>query len=300
MITVEVLGSLLPALPVERRTQYAPHLQQAMAEFGINTVNRQAAFMAQISHESGGLRQFVENLNYSAQGLHKVFRKYFPTLESALPFHRNPEKIANRVYANRMSNGPESSGDGFRFRGRGAIQLTGRDNYTRFGQVLELDLIVNPDLAATPEVAFRTAGAYWKSRGLNELADSGDMREITRRINGGFIGLADRLAHFQHMIEVLSAIPVTRGVIRGIERDVPPDLSLGIYPGIEFAESPDVIPAAKKATKKAQSQSVLIPALRDSAAAKKATKKAAKPAAKKAVKKTAKPAAKKAGRKTGA
>ncbi|MGE0100799.1 MAG: glycoside hydrolase family 19 protein [Blastocatellales bacterium] len=294
MITVEVLGSLLPALPVERRTQYAPHLQQAMDEFGINTVKRQAAFMAQISHESGGLKQFVENLNYSAQGLHRVFRKYFPTLESALPFHRKPEKIANRVYANRMSNGPESSGDGFRFRGRGAIQLTGRDNYTRFGRALGLDLVGNPDLAATPEIAFRTAGAFWKSRGCNELADSGNMREITRRINGGFIGLADRLAHYKHMLEVLSALPRSRGAIRGIERDVPRNLSRGIYPGRDLVESTDIKPAkkaAKKAVKPAAKKAVKKAV---KLAAKKAVKKAAKPAAKKAVKKAAKPAAKKA------
>jgi putative chitinase len=203
MITDDELRQILPALPPDKRAAFLPHLQNAMNEFGITTRLREAAFIAQIAHESTGLTRFVENLNYSAQRLRQVFPKRFPTDAFAKQFDRQPEKIGNFIYANRLGNGDPASGDGFRYRGRGAIQLTGRDNYRRFGQLLGLDLEGNPDQAAAPEVAFRTAAAFWKTNGLNELADKDDIVSITKRINGGTIGLAERQQLYNRAKQVI-------------------------------------------------------------------------------------------------
>ncbi len=177
------------------------------AKFQINTPLRLAHFLAQCGHESGGFRVTSENLNYSAKGLNGIFKKYFPTEASAAAYARQPQKIANKVYANRMSNGSEASGDGFKFRGRGYIQLTGRDNYTQFGKAIGEDIVGNPD-SVSGKYALLSAAWFWSKNGLNKLADGGatdaTVTSITKRVNGGTIGLADRIKHFKEYYHLLS------------------------------------------------------------------------------------------------
>ncbi len=169
-------------------------------KFGVNTPLRLAHFLAQCGHESGGFRLTQENLNYSAKGLVGIFKKYFPTEAIALQYQRNPQKIANRVYANRMGNGDEASGEGFKFRGRGYIQLTGKSNYSAFDKTVEDDITANPDLVAT-KYPLLSAAWFWSKNGLNTIADGGSTDEVvtkaTKRVNGGTIGLADRIKHFK-------------------------------------------------------------------------------------------------------
>jgi putative chitinase len=182
-------------------------IPEVAAKFGINTPLRVAHFLAQCGHESGGFRVTQENLNYSAKGLNGIFKKYFPTEASAIPYARQPQKIANKVYANRMANGNEASGDGFKFRGRGYIQLTGRDNYTQFGKAIGVDIPNNPDLVAS-KYALASAAWFWSKNGLNKLADAGAgdtaVTSITKRVNGGTIGLADRIKHFKEYYHLLA------------------------------------------------------------------------------------------------
>jgi putative chitinase len=177
------------------------------AKFQINTPLRLAHFLAQCGHESGGFRVTQENLNYSAKGLAGIFKKYFPTEAAATPYARNPQKIANKVYANRMANGSEASGDGYKFRGRGYIQLTGRDNYTQFGKAIGEDMAANPD-AVSSKYALLSAAWFWSKNGLNKLADVGStdatVTSITKRVNGGTIGLADRIKHFKEYYHLLA------------------------------------------------------------------------------------------------
>jgi len=156
-----------------------------------------AHFFGQCAHESGGFKVFSENLNYSDKGLNGIFKKYFPTIASTAGYARKPEKIANKVYANRMGNGPESSGDGWKFRGRGPIQLTGKSNYTQFAQDIgRPDVLTNPDIVAT-ELAFESALWFFNKNGLFAIADKGVtdavIGQITRRVNGGTHGLDDRI-----------------------------------------------------------------------------------------------------------
>jgi putative chitinase len=169
-------------------------------KFGVNTPLRLAHFLAQCGHESGGFRLTQENLNYSAKGLVGIFKKYFPTEAIALQYQRNPQKIANRVYASRMGNGDEASGEGFKFRGRGYIQLTGKSNYSAFDKTVEDDITANPDLVAT-KYPLLSAAWFWSKNGLNTIADGGSTDEVvtkaTKRVNGGTIGLADRIKHFK-------------------------------------------------------------------------------------------------------
>lgn len=172
---------------------------------GLTTVNRKAAFIAQCGHESGSFCAIKENLNYSADGLVKIFRKYFPDLDAATPYARNPEKIANKVYASRMGNGNEASGDGWKFRGRGFIQLTGHDNYSKCGTAIGKDLISNPEYLETMEGAIKSALWYWNSRNLNALADADDILHMTMKINGGTIGLEDRKHHYETAKQVLGS-----------------------------------------------------------------------------------------------
>jgi len=164
---------------------------------------RVAGFLAQIAHESGGFNFVAENLNYSAKGLMTIFKKYFPTEELANQYARKPEKIANKVYANRMKNGPESSGDGWKFRGRGLIQLTGRDNYTRFAAALDLDIDSTIAYLETPNGAVASAGWFWDNNKLNQFCDKDDFVTLTKRINGGTIGLADRKHHYEIALKAL-------------------------------------------------------------------------------------------------
>lgn len=194
-ITVEQLKQIILTLSDIKCNECLPHLLQTINEFEINTPLRIAAFIAQTAHESAGYSAFLENLNYSAQALLATWPSRF-TPESAAIYARQPEKIANCVYSNRLGNGNEASGDGWRYRGRGVIQTTGRDNYNACGIGLGLDLIVSPELLEQPLNAFRSAGWYWKSRNCNAFADSGDFIELTKAINGGLNGLDDREAYY--------------------------------------------------------------------------------------------------------
>lgn len=171
-------------------------IQSACERFEINTPLRIAAFLAQCAHESGGFTRLVENLNYSAEALMRVWPKRFPTMEIAMRYHRNPEKIANSVYASRMGNGPEESGEGWKYRGRGLKQLTGKSNYTACSRGLGADLVANPDLLVNPEFAALSAGWFWKTNNCSPLADAREFEMLTKRINGGLIGLTDRKARY--------------------------------------------------------------------------------------------------------
>ena len=176
-------------------------------KFQIDSALRLAHFLAQCGHESGGFRLTKENLNYSAKGLNGIFKKYFPTLESALPYERKPEKIANKVYGGRMGNGPESTGDGAKFCGRGYIQLTGKDNYTAFGKSIGEDVCANPQVVAEKH-ALLSAAWFFNKNGLHKMADGGAtdavVTSITKRVNGGTIGLPDRIKHFKEYYHLLA------------------------------------------------------------------------------------------------
>ena len=182
---------------------YLPFLNMTMLKRDITTPLRQAMFLSQLAHESGNFQFTSENLNYSADALRRVFGKYFTTDAEAQKYARQPELIANRVYANRMGNGSETSGDGWKYRGRGLIQLTGKDNYTAFATQNKNNALQNPDLVAEPEMAVESAGWFWATNRLNQLADTGDVKAVTRRINGGFNGLADREAKYNKLIAIL-------------------------------------------------------------------------------------------------
>ena len=177
------------------------------AKFQINTPLRLAHFLAQCGHESGGFRATQENLNYSAKGLNGIFKKYFPTEASAAAYARNPQKIANKVYGGRMGNGLEASGEGYKFRGRGYIQLTGKENYTAFGKAIGEDILANPDKVAST-YALLSAAWFFSKNGLHKMADGGAtdqvVTSITKRVNGGTIGLADRIKHFKEYYHLLA------------------------------------------------------------------------------------------------
>ena len=181
----------------------AEALNESFDKYEINTVNRAAGFLAQCGHESNGFTVLKENLNYSADGLTKIFHKYFPDEASAASYARNPQKIANKVYANRMGNGDEASGDGFRYCGRGAIQLTGKDNYSRFAASVGMTLDECVADLETLDGAIESACWFWKTNGLNAICDADDIVTMTKRINGGTIGLDDRKAHYEKAKQVL-------------------------------------------------------------------------------------------------
>ena len=176
-------------------------------KFNITTPLRLAHFLAQCGHESGGFKAIQENLNYSAKGLMGIFKKYFPTQTLAEQYQRNPQKIASKVYGGRMGNGPESTGEGFKFRGRGYIQLTGKQNYTNFAKFIGEDTVANPDLVAT-KYPLASAAFFFDSNKLWSIcdkgADSATVTAVTKRVNGGTIGLADRLKHFKEYYHLLS------------------------------------------------------------------------------------------------
>jgi putative chitinase len=177
------------------------------AKFQINTPLRLAHFLAQCGHESGGFRLTKENLNYSAKGLMGIFKKYFPTEALAKSYERQPAKIANKVYGGRMGNGPESSGEGAKYCGRGYIQLTGKDNYIAFGKSIGVDMTINPDLVSS-QYSLLSAAWFFSKNGLHKMADEGStdavVTKITKRVNGGTIGLADRIKHFKEYYHLLS------------------------------------------------------------------------------------------------
>jgi putative chitinase len=181
-------------------------IPSVMSTFKIDTALRLSHFLAQCGHESAGFKAIQENLNYGAKGLLGIFKKYFPTEAKALQYERKPEKIANLVYGSRMGNGDEASGDGYKFRGRGYIQLTGKNNYVAFGKAINEDIAVNPDLVAT-KYPLLSAAWFWSSNSLNALADKGaddaSVTAITKRVNGGTIGLPDRIKHFKEYYTLL-------------------------------------------------------------------------------------------------
>lgn len=206
VLTKEQLKQLLPKNP------YVDHwydaLSKLLPDYEINTPRRIAAFIAQCAHESGGFTALKENLNYRPPTLMKLFSKYFPTQQLAEEYCAKPNKqeaIANRIYANRMGNGPEESGDGYRFCGRGLIQLTGRDNYTWFAASLQIPVEEAAQFLETFEGAAQSACWFWETNNLNAFADAGDILGMTKRINGGTIGLEDRKAHYEHALHILGA-----------------------------------------------------------------------------------------------
>ena len=178
-------------------------LNETFNRFQILTPRQQAAFIGQCGHECGNFRILEENLNYKAATLMRRWPKRFPTLEFANQYVGNPKKIANMVYASRMGNRDEASGDGYQFRGRGCIQTTGSANYFHAGKALGVDFILNPDLVATPQYAALTAGYFWSTHGCNALAEAADWVKLTKKINGGTIGLDDRIKHTNHALAVL-------------------------------------------------------------------------------------------------
>jgi putative chitinase len=182
-------------------------MNEVLPEYEIDTPARIASFIAQCGHESGGWRTFSENLNYSAKALNIVFPKYFKRAgRDAEEYHRQPEKIANVVYADRMGNGDTDSGDGWRYRGRGPIQLTGYNNYADFSDDMDIDADDDPDMVSQDkEVALLSAIWFWNKNGLNRYADSGDIKGMTKRINGGYIGLEDRIKHYNEAMHMLGA-----------------------------------------------------------------------------------------------
>jgi len=204
MATVDQLKEIFHGAKEENLDKYIDALNEAMNEFEINTLHREAMFLAQCGHESGMFSLVTENLNYKAETLAKVFPKYFHDVDPN-DYAKQPEKIANRVYANRMGNGDSESGDGYRFRGRGFIQLTGKSNYERCGAALNKDLVSDSDYLATPEGAARSAAWFFQENGCNETADSDDVLKTTKIINGGTIGLEERTELYNKAKSVLGA-----------------------------------------------------------------------------------------------
>lgn len=189
MITAEQLKRL------KVNPELAPIFNETFDRWGIKTMRQQAAFIGQCGHECGNFTKLEEGLSYAADRLMKIWPKRFPTMEIANKYARNPKALANYVYANRMGNRDEASGDGFRFRGSGWLQLTGHDNFYHAGKACGVDFVMNPDLVRTPKYAALTAGWFWATHNCNDLAERGDNLALTKKINGGTIGLDDRIHH---------------------------------------------------------------------------------------------------------
>jgi putative chitinase len=190
----------LTQLGIDAARWYTP-LIDMFARYNINTTQRQASFIGQCQHESNNFRTLEENLHYSADGLMRTWPSRFPSADVAQQFANNPEKIANKVYAGRMGNTEE--GDGWKYHGRGVIQLTGRENYERCGTAISADLINQPQLLVEPYYAVLSAGWFWNKLGLNDLADAQEYGQMTRRINGGTLGLEDRIAKITKAKQIL-------------------------------------------------------------------------------------------------
>jgi putative chitinase len=184
------LSNALVALDIDPK--WKEPLQAAFDKYDINTLRRQSAFLGQCAHESGNFKTLEENLNYKPETLIKVWPSRFPDMETANKYAHNPQLLANKVYAGRLGNNQEN--DGWNFHGRGLIQLTGRENYERCGSAIGVDLVGQPNLLVGPSYAAMSAGWFWNKKGLNELADAQEHGQITKRINGGLIGLDDRIA----------------------------------------------------------------------------------------------------------
>ena len=195
------LSNALQALSIDPKWE-AP-LQATFDKYEINTPKRQAAFIGQCAHESGNFKTLEENLNYKPEALMRVWPSRFPDLPTAMKYAHDPAKIANKVYGGRMGNGVEETGDGWKYHGRGLIQLTGKENYANCGQALGIDLLSTPNLLTLPEQACLSAGWFWNRKQLNSLADSDDFETMTKRINGGLIGLDDRKAKIAKAMSIL-------------------------------------------------------------------------------------------------
>ena len=193
------LNSALISLDINPKWEVP--LQAAFDKYEINTPQRQAAFIGQCAHESGNFKTLQENLNYSTEGLMKTWPSRFPDMDTANKYANNPQLIANKVYSGRMGN--TEDGDGWKYHGRGLIQLTGKDNYERCGSSIGVDLLGNPDLLLDPQYAALSAGWFWNKHGLNELADQQEHGIITKRINGGTLGLDDRIVKTTKALSVL-------------------------------------------------------------------------------------------------
>ena len=198
--TEQQLAQIIPGNPYTSHWYSA--LVQCLPDYDITSPQRVAAFLAQCAHESGGFRAIKENLNYRAETLRKVFPKYFTTDALAQQYAHKQEAIANKVYANRMGNGSEESGDGFRYCGRGLIQLTGKQNYQNFADSIETPVEDVPAFLATFEGSVQSACWYFETNNLNRFSDAGDIRGLTKAINGGIIGLADRIKHYEHACHI--------------------------------------------------------------------------------------------------
>ena len=204
LVTFEQLDDFFEDTDEKIIEQYVEFLNEVMEFYEINTPQRISMFLAQVGHESGGLRTIKENLNYSADRLKVIFPKYFRGVDPT-PYARNPQKIANKIYADRMGNGNEASGDGYKYRGRGLIQLTGKTNYTWFAASLEITPEEAAEYMGTFEGAAQSACWFWETNKLNDWADKSDIEKMTKIINGGTIGLEDRKKHYAHALHVLGA-----------------------------------------------------------------------------------------------
>jgi putative chitinase len=199
-ITREQLAQIIPKNPYI--DQWVSALNQLLPDYEINTPQRVAAFIAQCAHESGYFVFLKENLNYRAESLMRTWPRHFPTIEIANQYARQPERIANRAYANRMGNGDEASGDGWRYAGKGLIQLTGKNNYEAFAESIETPIEEIPAYLETFEGAVQSACWFWETNGLNQFADNNDILTLTKRINGGTIGLSDRVEKYEKALRV--------------------------------------------------------------------------------------------------
>jgi putative chitinase len=203
ILTKEQLSKIIPGNPY--LDYWYSALERCLPDYDINTPPRVASFLAQCAHESGNFKFLKENLNYKAASLRRVFPKYFPDDAIAAQYAGKQEMIANRVYGGRMGNGPEATGDGWKYCGRGLIQLTGKQNYQNFADSIETPVEDIPEYLATFEGAVQSACWFWESNNLNQFADKGDIITMTKRINGGTIGLEDRIKHYNHALHVLGA-----------------------------------------------------------------------------------------------
>jgi putative chitinase len=202
-LTASQLKQMVPG--ITHVDHWIEAFDQLLPDYEINTPKRVAAFIAQCAHESGGFKFLKENLNYKAESLMKTFPKYFSDKDTANAYAKQPVKIANRVYANRMGNGDEASGDGYRYCGRGLIQLTGKSNYSWFAASLEISPDEASEYLETFEGAAQSACWFWENNNLNVEADAGDIKKMTKKINGGYIGLDDRIKHYEHALHILGA-----------------------------------------------------------------------------------------------
>lgn len=205
LVTFDQLNEFFEDTKGDVIEKFVVPLNEVMEFYEINTPRRISMFLAQVGHESAGMSVIRENLNYSAVGLNKIFPKYFIRAgRDANQYARKPEKIANLVYANRMGNGNEASGDGYRYRGKGLIQLTGKSNYQAFAEDMEMSLSEAIVWLDTPEGAAWSAGWFWDSRELNDWADKGDVLTVTKKINGGTNGLEDRKKHYAGALHIFA------------------------------------------------------------------------------------------------